>query len=411
MGAARRAARPAGLRRRAPAAPRPRPTCSRTPREPRTAPVTRGAPAAPRRPPSPRGRARRSLAAAAAPAARPGGGAGGGRRGRSRSPIARPRISQRPRTLDRCASPARSRNTGDRLCGTSRCGCGSSRTRSAAGRAGGRRGRPDRPAGDGRWSSRRRLPDLGRRARAAPFDLRQALDERRRSTSSASTSSASRCSASRRDGVGPGRDRAHLPAVGARQPGLRARPASAGCGRWSAAPDAAGRRHVRRRRLAGELAPGRAAARLVEAGARLAQAPLTWVVDPDLLETAERHVRRLPGAGAATARTRRRAAAPARPAAGWTALRAATAGAEVAGAALRRPRPRRPAPRPAARATTSAARAAGLRAGWPLLLGRPVTDDVAWPVDGFVDRGTLAALRAGPARRGGPRRPGAARRR
>ena len=66
-----------------------------------------------------------------------------------------------------------------------------------------------------------------------------------------------------------------------------ARPASPGCGRWSVAPSRLADGTYADDSLATEMAPGGRLDRLVERGGELATPPaLTWVVDPELLETA-----------------------------------------------------------------------------------------------------------------------------
>lgn len=145
--------------------------------------------------------------------------------------------------------------------------------------------------------------------------------------------------------------------------------------------------------LAREMAPGGRLARLVEAGARLGEgADLTWVVDPELIAAAEDMVDAggyrvrgadgdlVPGGGSELA-------------AGWLeALRAATAGERVLGL-------------PYGDADLTAVTRAGLAGDVPRareqgqvaitreLPAAEAVPDTAWPVDGFVNRETLAALR------------------
>lgn len=147
--------------------------------------------------------------------------------------------------------------------------------------------------------------------------------------------------------------------------------------------------------LSSELAPGGRLSRLLEAGVRLEQgAGLTWALDPDLLDAVSEMAGQdgyevlapdgspVPGEGSALA-------------AGWIErLRAATVGREVL-------------PLPYGDPDLTAVTRAGL--GDDLVRAReqgqsvleavlPLSDvlrDTAWPVDGFANRETLAALGRG----------------
>jgi hypothetical protein len=142
--------------------------------------------------------------------------------------------------------------------------------------------------------------------------------------------------------------------------------------------------------LASELAPGGRLARLTQTGDLLGQQmPLSWVVDPDLLDSAAdmsrptgyRWVsgnRTRPGVGTASA-------------AGWLEqLKSATANSEVIAlpygdpdiTALRRG---------GLSSDVENARATGTSVA-TAVLDRPVTDDVSWPNNGFTDKATLGLL-------------------
>lgn len=142
--------------------------------------------------------------------------------------------------------------------------------------------------------------------------------------------------------------------------------------------------------LARQLAPTGRLGRLVSAGARLSQRlPLTWVVDPELLESA----RDMSGGYAALDRAGRRVEGRGQAvAAQWLAqVRSATAQGTVVTlpygdpdlVALARGGM-------TADLVASRDRAAKVAAD---LLGHPVVDDIAWPADGLVDARTLSALR------------------
>ncbi len=148
--------------------------------------------------------------------------------------------------------------------------------------------------------------------------------------------------------------------------------------------------------LAADLAIGGRLDRLVQAGARLGDgAAVTWAIDPDLVETvadmadengylvATRGDGSVPGGGGALAQQ-------------WLdRLRTATAGADVLAlpyadpdmaALVHNGQPRH----------VAQARTIGAEALTALLPSASVIDDIAWPVDGYLDRDTLDSLgRAG----------------
>ncbi|MDQ1627861.1 MAG: hypothetical protein QOI54_1605 [Actinomycetota bacterium] len=141
-------------------------------------------------------------------------------------------------------------------------------------------------------------------------------------------------------------------------------------------------------RLAAEMAEGGRLSRLTAAGSQLsARMPVTWAVDPDLLDSASdmSNGYRISDFGRAVAGT------GAAPAAQWLAqVRGATAGQDVL--ALPYADPDLSALRHVGlSADVSAARTLGAQRA-AALLGRPVTSDVAWPADGFADRRTLGLL-------------------
>ena len=148
--------------------------------------------------------------------------------------------------------------------------------------------------------------------------------------------------------------------------------------------------------LAADLAIGGRLDRLVEAGARLGDgAAVTWAIDPDLIETvadmadengylvATRGDGSVPGGGGALAQQ-------------WLdRLRAATAGADVlalpyadpdVAALVHNGQPQH----------LAQSRSIGAEALSALLPSASVIADIAWPVDGYLDRDTLDSLgRAG----------------
>jgi hypothetical protein len=146
--------------------------------------------------------------------------------------------------------------------------------------------------------------------------------------------------------------------------------------------------------LATQFAPGGRLLRLSQAGQQLEQqTPLSWVIDPDLLDSAAEMSRPtgyqriagdrlVPGSGTDSATA-------------WLAqVRAATADSEVVTlpygdpdmTALRRG---------GLGADVTSARVAGQRSAAAVLgEGRQITSDVAWPVDGYTDRDTLSLLAA-----------------
>jgi hypothetical protein len=144
--------------------------------------------------------------------------------------------------------------------------------------------------------------------------------------------------------------------------------------------------------LATELAPGGRLDRLLTAGGRLEQgAAVTWAIDPDLVETVADMADRngylvqtpqggtVPGGGSVLAQR-------------WLdGLRAATAGADVLALPYADPdlaglvhhgRP----------SDVAQARSTGSKVLSGLLPAASSLDNVAWPVDGYVDRDTLSAL-------------------
>jgi hypothetical protein len=148
--------------------------------------------------------------------------------------------------------------------------------------------------------------------------------------------------------------------------------------------------------LAADLAIGGRLDRLVQAGARLGNgAAVTWAIDPDLVDTvadmadengylvATSGDTSVPGGGGALAQQ-------------WLdRLRTATAGADVlalpyadpdVAALVHNGQPRH----------AAEARQIGAETLAALLPSASVTDDIAWPVDGYLDRDTLDSLsRAG----------------
>ena len=157
--------------------------------------------------------------------------------------------------------------------------------------------------------------------------------------------------------------------------------------------------------LAGEMAADGRLSRLLDAGSRIQDAAaLTWVVDPELLSRRRRHGRRLPGAGARRV-DRCRAAAPASPGSGWTGCAPSPPGQPVLALPVRRPGPGRAEPARPGRRDRSGRRVCA-RPPSPTCcpLASPVSD-IAWPVDGFVNRGTLGGAARRRAHRGGPGRP------
>ncbi len=147
--------------------------------------------------------------------------------------------------------------------------------------------------------------------------------------------------------------------------------------------------------LAADLAIGGRLDRLVQAGARLADgAGVTWAIDPDLIETVAdmadengylvaRGDASVPGGGGALAQQ-------------WLdRLRTATAGADVlalpyadpdVAALVRNGQPRH----------VAQARRIGADSLSALLPSASVIDDIAWPLDGYLDRDTVDSLgRAG----------------
>lgn len=145
-------------------------------------------------------------------------------------------------------------------------------------------------------------------------------------------------------------------------------------------------------RLAAELAPGGRLDRLLQAGARLdADAAVTWAIDPELVESvvamADRNGYRVaspsggtvPGGGGGLAQR-------------WLAqLQSVTAGAAVV--ALPYADPDLTAlVRHGASGDVARTRGAGGSVLARYLPAASTVDGVAWPVDGYVDRATLAAL-------------------
>lgn len=143
--------------------------------------------------------------------------------------------------------------------------------------------------------------------------------------------------------------------------------------------------------LANQMTPGGRLSRLTDTGHQLGQeVPLTWVVDPDLLDSA----RAMSGPdGYTILRKGRETVGDGGPGVGaWLdGLRTATATSAVVGlpyadpdlSALRR-----------GRLTADVARSRDIGAQVATdVLGREVTSDVVWPADGFVDRPTLTLLR------------------
>jgi hypothetical protein len=144
-------------------------------------------------------------------------------------------------------------------------------------------------------------------------------------------------------------------------------------------------------RLARSLAPGGRLDRLLQAGIALDQgAAVTWAVDPELLETvrdmadgydvvATDRDATVPGGGSGLARS-------------WLEqLQAVTAGAPVLPlpygdpdvvALIRHGNP----------ADVARARSSGTDVVAGLLPGADLTPEIAWPPDGYLDRGTLGAL-------------------
>jgi Family of unknown function (DUF6049) len=142
--------------------------------------------------------------------------------------------------------------------------------------------------------------------------------------------------------------------------------------------------------LATEFAPGGRLTRLSEAGAQLGQqVPLSWVIDPDLLDSAAemsnpKGYRVVSGDGT-------KLGTGGQSATDWlTQVKAATATSEVV--ALPYADPDITAlSRGQLGSDVRSARQTGT-ANATKSLGRPVTTDVAWPVDGYTDRSTLALL-------------------
>ncbi len=142
--------------------------------------------------------------------------------------------------------------------------------------------------------------------------------------------------------------------------------------------------------LATDFAPDGRLQRLSQAGELLGQQlPLTWVVDPDLLDSAADMS--APNGYRVVAGSRTKAGGGTVSAADWLEqVKTATATSEVV--AL-----------PYADPDITALRRGGLSSDVQnarntgtieaeRVLGRPVTSDVAWPIDGFTDRPTLALL-------------------
>jgi Family of unknown function (DUF6049) len=142
--------------------------------------------------------------------------------------------------------------------------------------------------------------------------------------------------------------------------------------------------------LATDFAPGGRLLRLTEAGAQLGQQlPLTWVVDPDLLDSAA-DMSKLAGYRVVSG-NHTKAGTGTVSAAGWLdQVKTATSTSEVVAlpygdpdiTALHRGGLSSDVENARDTGTTVAAR----------VLGRPVTGDVSWPVDGYTDRSTLGLL-------------------
>lgn len=142
--------------------------------------------------------------------------------------------------------------------------------------------------------------------------------------------------------------------------------------------------------LAVDMAPQGRLGRLVSAGARISQRmPLTWVIDPELLDAAQAMSR---GYVVRDANGNRVQGAGADQAAQWLAfLRSATARGTVMTlpyadpdvVALRH----RDLPADIVAASSKGSQIASS------VLGRPVISDMTWPADGFADMSTLSTLR------------------
>jgi hypothetical protein len=144
--------------------------------------------------------------------------------------------------------------------------------------------------------------------------------------------------------------------------------------------------------LASELAPGGRLMRLSQAGDLLGQQmPLSWVIDPDLLDSAA--VMSRPTGYRWVSGNRTTLGSGTVSAADWLAqLKTATANSEVIAlpygdpdiTALRRG---------GLSSDVQNARLTGTRVA-KSILDRPVTDDVSWPNNGFTDKATLGLLAA-----------------
>lgn len=143
-------------------------------------------------------------------------------------------------------------------------------------------------------------------------------------------------------------------------------------------------------RTAGQLRPGGRLDTLLDAGA---DTSVTWVVDPELLEAAQAMADGYTVRGGAAGDTGgRRDGAGAQAADGWlSAVRRVLADADVVALPYADPDAvaleRAGLDRDLTLATTLGPQVAAA------ILERPVTDDVAWPVDGWVDEPTLDTLR------------------